>query len=160
MKSRVISCMVLAASLGVVAAAEQIQAVEQTGEALAWTVAAYGSCDDVDQLQIDFKREATTLNSDFNDVIGALSILQTANNVCVLKQTFASDMKQLASTDMESFEAKVMAFSDPVAPVFETPQPEGSGHVSTKVIADAASTPPPLSSDSPSQESDYQGGAT
>jgi hypothetical protein len=156
MKSRVIASLVAASSFGFVAAAEQIQAIDQTGEALAWTVAAYGSCEDVDQLQIDFKREATTLESDFNDVIGALTILETATNVCGMKQTFASDMKQLATVDMASFEAKVMAFADPIAPVFAAQEPEGAGQSAIKVISEAANTPPPLSSDAPSQESDYQ----
>ena len=154
--SRLITSIVLASGLSLTAFADQTNRFEQSGEALAWTVAAYGSCEDETQLQMDFKQEAATLQSDFNEVMGALAILSEANNVCGMKTTFAIDMRQLATTDMDSFEAKLMTFEDPPAPVFGTDQPEGAGESHASIILEAASTPPPESSDSPSSESDYQ----
>lgn len=154
--SRVLASIIVASGLGLTAMAEQTERFEQTGEALAWTVAAYGSCEDETQLQIDFKQEAATLQSDFNEIMGALAILSDANNVCGMKTTFAIDMQQLATTDMSSFEAKLMTFEDPPAPVFGSDQPEGAGESHASVILEAASTPPPESSSSPSSESDYQ----
>ena len=154
--SRVLASMAVAATLGLHAAADQTSEINQTGEALAWTVAAYGSCEDEGQLQRDFKKEAAVLESDFNDIMGALAILEDAGNVCEMKTTFASDMRLLATTDMSSFEAKLMTFDDPPAPVFQAEQPEGAGESHASVILEAASNPPPLSSDAPAQESDYQ----
>lgn len=154
--SRVIASIIVASGLGLTAMAEQTERFEQSGEALAWTVAAYGSCEDETQLQIDFKKEAATLQSDFNEIMGALAILSDANNVCGMKTSFASDMQQLATTDMTSFEAKLMTFEDPPAPIFAADQPEGAGETHASVILEAASTPPPESSGVPSSESDYQ----
>jgi len=154
--SRVIASVLVAASLGFTAMADQTDGIEQTGEALAWTVAAYGSCDDALQLQRDFKKEAATLNSDFNEILGALVILEDASNVCGMKNAFAANMRQLATTDISSFEAKLMTFDDPPAPVFEIDHPEGSGEAQTSVILEAANSPPPLSSGATSPTSDYQ----
>lgn len=154
--SRVIASIIVASGLSLAALADQPDRLEQTGEALAWTVAAYGSCEDETQLQVDFKQEAAVLQSDFTEVMAALAILSDANNVCGMKTTFAIDMQQLATTDMESFEAKLLTFEDPPAPVFGSDQPEGAGESHASVILEAASTPPPESSGAPSSESDYQ----
>lgn len=156
MKSRVIASLVVASSLGLTAAADQTDQFEQIGEVLAWTVDAYGSCEDDEQLQRDFKKEAAALESDFHEIMGALSILQNDVTTCEMKTTFAGDMRRLATTDMDAFEAKLMTFQDPATPVFNVAEPEGSGEAHVEVILEAASTPPPLSSDAPSPESDYK----
>lgn len=155
MLSRVIASLVVASGLGITAMAEQTDRFERTGEALAWTVAAYGSCDDENQLQRDFKKEAATLKSDFSEILSALVILEDASNVCEMKNEFAANMRQLATTDIATFEAKLVTFDDPPLPIFEADQPEGSGESHASVILEAASSPPPLSSDAPSPSSDY-----
>ena len=154
--SRVLASIAVAVNLGMYAAADQTSEITQAGEALAWTVAAYGTCEDEDQLQREFKREAAVLKSDFNAILSALAILEETDTVCEVKATFASDMRRLATTDMSSFEAKLMTFGDPAVPVFQEEQPEGAGESQTSVILEAASNPPPLSSGAPSQGSDYQ----
>ncbi|MEM9053924.1 MAG: hypothetical protein AAGB16_01250 [Pseudomonadota bacterium] len=139
--------------------ADNGQRVDQPGEALAWTVAAYASCETTEALQEDFRTEVGKLEADTVDILAALRILAETNNVCDLLDTYADDMLALAETDMATLEARLGVFEDPEAPEFEIAEPKGKGHTDhearNSMILSAANQPPPQSS-SPATSSDYQ----
>ena len=105
------------AALSLAASATPADSHDSTGEALAWTVAAYASCESPQLLQADFKEEATKLKSSMDDVVAALAILADADNVCGNLNLFAVDMLALAETDMDTLEARLGAERAAPAPV-------------------------------------------
>ncbi len=156
MMSRLITPLALSALLGLPAIAQQGQRVDQPGEALAWTVAAYASCETTEELQRDFREEVAKRKADTAEIIDALHILVDANGTCELLSTYAADMLELSVTDQATFEARLAYAEEPPVPVFEIEQPEGAGETPNTVILTAANEPPPQSSSNPATSSDYQ----
>ena len=145
-----------AAAFSLTAAANPSDSSDATGEALAWTVAAYASCETPQSLQLDFKEEATKLDSTMGDVVAALEILAIADNVCGNLNLFAVDMLALAETDMDTLEARLGAERAAPAPVvFQVEEPKGAGAQNSIILSSSADLPP-LSGSSSSPSSDYQ----
>ena len=127
------------------------------GEALAWTVAAYANCDSVDRLQADFKAESTKMQASMTDVVSALKLLSTADNVCGQMNIFAADMLALAETDMATLEARLGAAKPAATPVrFEAEEPEGPSAPNSIILANSSDLPPLSGSPSDPPSSDYQ----
>lgn len=146
-----------AACLGLSASADNADGAASTGEALAWTVAAYASCDSHSAIQEDFREEVQKLKSSTYDILHALRILAEADNVCGLKNTYAQEMLQLAETNLELVEARLGYSEDPEGPVFAIEEPEGPGQTgkgNSVLVAQASGPPPPPASDPTS--SDYR----
>lgn len=138
------------------ASANPTDSSDATGEALAWTVAAYASCETPQLLRSDFKEEATKLKSSMDDVVAALEILAEADNVCGNLNLFAVDMLALAEADMATLEARLGAQSDAPTPVlFQIEEPEGAGAQNSIILSNSADLPP-LSGSSNPPSSDYQ----
>ena len=154
MFSRMLAPVALAAAFAFGASAEKVDGFEQTGEALAWTVAAYASCETPETLQTDFRSEVAKLDSDTTEILAALRILADAENVCGQLSTFASEMLIIAETDVPAVEARLGVSKTPATPVFEVEQPEGAATKNSVIISSAPDLPP-LSSNDP-QSSDYQ----
>lgn len=155
MITKTIAVLGIAAMMSHTAMADTASKSTAQGEALAWTVAAYASCESTEQLQSDFRNEIARMESDIVDVLAAMQILQGSDNVCGLLQTYSADMLSLAVTDMESLEAKLLISDTPVAPQFDVEEPKGAGAgIETSIILTTAGDLPPESS-SPVQSSDY-----
>ncbi len=142
--------------VGATASGEEFYSSERSGEALAWTVAAYGSCEDTAELQSDFRRESIALDASFEDVTNALGILATAANVCELQVQFAQDMRELSHADADVFAAKFVAAHEPVSPEFVIEAPMGADESQTDLIMNAAKLPPPRGNGPQPVGSDYQ----
>lgn len=145
----------VASGLGSAAVADTAGQTVLEGEALAWSVASYASCQDDATLQRDFRAEVARGDADESEVLAALSILAEADNVCGSLNDFSIAMLQLSTTDFTRFEAMLLVKDDPAAPEFDLDPPEGNGRLQTSVILDASSLPPALSG-SPMPTSDYQ----
>jgi|GEM_PF-6753467 len=156
MKHLSLATLVIALAATMPATADRSDELAKSSEALAWTVAAYASCEDRTQLQQDFKSEAAAMNAGFSDIYDALGILETAENVCDLQAEFARDMRQLAVEDSGLFEATLISSKEPAAPRFENDQPESADDTGSRFILEAASALPPTGSEGPVSESDYQ----
>lgn len=142
----------LAAAMTLPAAADK---TDETGEVLAWTVAAYASCETVDALQFDYREEVARIEADILHVLESLRILSEAENVCGNLNTYANDMLALAETDMAAVEARLIKFEDPKAPEFEIEEPKGSQNLEDNFILTESEELPPQSGPMP-PSSDYQ----
>lgn len=128
---------------------------DETGEILAWTVAAYASCETVDALQFDYREEVARIEADILDVLASLRILAEADNICGNLNSYANDMLGLAETDMAAVEARLIKFQDPDAPEFEIEEPKGSqNHEENFILTESEELPPQSGPMPPS--SDYQ----
>ena len=146
MRLKVLAVAGLAASLAATASPEVTSDLaSQRSEALAWTIAAFASCDSVETLQRDIRHEAVSLSANPDEVMEALKILAETDQVCGLLNEYAADMVVLSSINFTQFQARLTANEDPPAPFFETMQPEGAGEAYDSVILDASRNSPPLS---------------
>lgn len=156
MFGKIVMTAAAATAISFTAAANPADSSDAPGEALAWTVAAYASCETPQLLQSDFKEEATKLDSSMGDVVAALEILEDADNVCGNLNLFAADMLALAETDMATLEARLGAESaEPTPVVFQIEEPEGAGAQNSIILTNSADLPP-LSGSSNPPSSDYQ----
>lgn len=142
----------LAAALTLPAAADR---TDGTGEVLAWTVAAYASCETVDTLQLDYREEVARIEADILHVLDSLKILSEADNICGNLNAYANDMLALAETDMAAVEARLIASKNPEGPVFEIEEPKGSQGQEENFILTESDELPPQSGPMP-PSSDYQ----
>ena len=152
MFSKILVPAVLAAALTLPAAADR---KDETGEALAWTVAAYASCETVDALQLDYREEVARIEANIVQVLDSLKILSKADNICGNLNTYANDMLALADTDMPAVEARLIKAKDPKRPVFEVEEPKGSQGLEENFILTESEELPPQSGPMP-PSSDYQ----
>ncbi|MEM9178109.1 MAG: hypothetical protein AAGA89_00295 [Pseudomonadota bacterium] len=127
------------------------------GEPLAWTIAAYASCEDEQTLYRDVRAEVARMGSESRDVVSALRILQSADNVCGELNEFAGEMLTLYSTDYNAFQSRLLVSEEPPAPTFERQAPKGNSDAqSSFVLKAAADLPPPQGSQQSSpSSSDY-----
>jgi len=153
MITKSIAILGIAAMMSHSALADTVSKSTAEGEALAWTVAAYASCESTDQLQSDFRNEIARLDSDIVDVLAAMNILRDSDSVCGLLQTYSADMLSLAVTDMDALQAKLLISDTPNAPVFEAEEPKGAGSETSIILTTAGDLPPESSSSG--QSSDY-----
>lgn len=155
MISKILAVTAIGAVASLSAAADKATDSYALGEGLAWSVAAYASCESPQAMQADFKEEATKMQSSTDEILAALRILADADNVCGQANTFAVDMLALAETDMPTLEARIGATKLAASgPVFEVEEPEGAG-APNSIILTASSDLPPLSSTN-APTSDYQ----
>ena len=157
MSVKFLATSLIAATMTLSAAADRAERTDRTGEALAWTVAAYASCDSREALQADFRDEVAKLKSDMVEILAALYILADADNVCGLMNTYANEMLILAETDIAIVDARLGYSEQPAAPAFEVAEPEGPGDTSkdASLILALGSNPPPPTDPDP-DPSDYQ----
>jgi len=153
MITKSIAILGIAAIMSHSALADAVTNSTAEGEALAWTVAAYSSCESTDQLQSDFRDEIARMDSDIVDVLAAMQILRETENTCGLLQSYSSDMLLLSATDMDAFQAKLFISDTPNAPEFEFEEPKGAGFQTSIILSKAGELPPESSSSS--QSSDY-----
>lgn len=152
MFSKLLAPAALAIAMTLPAAADR---TDGTGEVLAWTVAAYASCETVDGLQLDYREEVARIEANIVHVIDSLKILSEADNICGNLNTYANDMLALAETDMAAVEARLITFNNPKKPVFELEDPKGSqGHEENFILTESEELPPQSGPMPPS--SDYQ----
>lgn len=155
MIGKILASTAIGAMVSFSAAADTADSSHALGEGLAWSVAAYASCETPQEMQADFKAEATKMQSSMDEVLAALRILAAADNVCGQANTFAADMLALAETDMATLEARIGAKQLAVAsPVFEIEAPEGAGAPNSIILTASADLPPLSSTNAPT--SDYQ----
>ena len=129
---------------------------EANGEALAWTVAAYASCESEEEMQRDLRAESAAKRADVTEVTAALKLLSSSTQVCEGLNTYAADMLTLAATEPETFRTRFIVEEDPAMPVFAEEVPEGNGAPEdVSIILDSANTPPPQSAPN-NPTSDYQ----
>ncbi|GAB5455373.1 MAG: hypothetical protein Hens2KO_16020 [Henriciella sp.] len=143
----------IASAIGVSAAADTAQTADQ-GEVLAWTVAAYSSCESRSELQTEIREEASKLDASTIEIVAALRILAEASSVCGLKSLYAQEMLSLAETDMASFEARLLQAQPVNSPVFELETPKGPAAPNSIILTESAEVPPLSSTFPPS--SDYK----
>jgi len=156
MIGKLLSCVAAGVLMSVSASADSTTKSELGGEALAWTVAAYASCESPSLLQADFKAETTKMQASMVDVLAALEILSEADNVCGQMNTFAVNMLALAESDMATLEARLGAERPAATPVsFDVEEPEGAGAQNSIILSSSADLPP-LSGSSNPPSSDYQ----
>jgi len=153
MTNKIIAAVGVGLLMGLSAQADSLNQTSTQSEALAWTVAAYSSCETYEALTSDFRTEADRMDAEVIEIKGALEILLAADNVCGLKNDFASDMLTLAVADMPKFESTLRTSSRPASPVFVAESPKGSNNQELIVLGDAANAPPQSRATSPS--SDY-----
>lgn len=164
MLSKLLIPIAVGAALSLPAVADSVSRKDQTGEALAWTVAAYASCETPDALQADYREEAARMEADIVEVLASLRILAEADNICGNLGTYAMDMLAMAEYDMPGVEARLITHEQPIVPVFETEDPKGAGTHAGRhhslILAKTSDGPlggamPPASSPTP-PSSDYQ----
>lgn len=146
----------IAAAIGFSATADTAPTADN-GEVLAWTVAAYSSCDSRSELQSEIRGEAAKLDASVVEIVSALRILAEADSVCGLKSVYAKEMLSLAETDMASFEARLLQAQPVSAPVFELEDPKGSGTPNSIILSESAEIPPLSSTFPPSSDYKQQG---
>ncbi|MDJ0919678.1 MAG: hypothetical protein QNI84_01010 [Henriciella sp.] len=124
------------------------------GEALAWTLAAYVSCDDADALQQQIRAEISAFGADGEETLQAMKILTSEDTACGALRLYAIDLVSLATTDMSAFEAALEVQEQQDLRQSETELPEGPEAVTTSLV-EATVADVPLSSEDQTS-SDYQ----
>ncbi len=157
MYSKFLVPIAMVATLGAPAVADSADPANDTSQVLAWTVAAYASCETMDELQADYREEVARIEADITDVLESLRILSVSDNICGNLNTYANEMLVLAEYDLPAVEARLITFEEPELPYFEVEVPEGAGaqHSENSLIITEAGELPPLSGPMP-PSSDYQ----
>lgn len=150
----------LLVSTGLVGALALSAAADRPGEkgdVLAWTVAAYASCETIDMLQRDYREEVARIEATTDELLYSLRVLSEADSVCGNLNTYATEMLALAETDLAAVEARLMEFEEQQFAEFEEEVPKGNGsdEFERNLILTESSNPPPVSGPMP-PSSDYQ----
>lgn len=149
--------LVSAGLAGAVALSAAADRPGEKGDVLAWSVAAYASCETIDLLQRDYREEVARVEANLDELLYSLKVLSEANNICGNLNTFATDMLALAETDISELKERLMVFEEPQFAEFQPEDPKGKGSDEFKrnLILTESANPPPVSGPMP-PSSDYQ----
>lgn len=152
LKSIIVS--IAATTLAGAAFADAENRTDRPGEALAWTLAAYVSCDEAANLPEEIKAEVTAFGADGEETLKAMRLLADEDGACGPLRLYAIDMVSLASQDMTAFEELLEFQAKQEARISNQEKPEGPAAVTTSLVADTVANVPLSSGTTPT--SDYQ----
>ncbi|MEM9938869.1 MAG: hypothetical protein AAF768_08485 [Pseudomonadota bacterium] len=152
LKSALVS--IAALSLAGSAFADSDNRTDLPGEALAWTLAAYVSCDDAAELQHEIKAEVSAFGANGEETLEAMKIIAEGDSACGALKIYATDLVSLAATDMSAFENMLDFQGGKDARISVEQMPEGPATVASSLVESTVAEMPMSNGDQPS--SDYQ----